>query len=123
MGRQSTPQNPRCQSTCPSTKHPVPTMQGSRARYVPPDEKGVIVAVHDPRTLLARLDELAAHLPFEVTTRPMMGGFIGYADGRTFASLVRRIRNQASRARSGSGARPTRCHATPPFAGRPPEQE
>jgi hypothetical protein len=36
---------------------------------------------------LARLDELAEQLPFEVTARPMMDGFVGYADGRTFVSL------------------------------------
>jgi TfoX/Sxy family transcriptional regulator of competence genes len=41
----------------------------------------------DPLKLLGRLNELAAFLPFEVTSRPMMGGYIGYADGRTFVSL------------------------------------
>ena len=45
------------------------------------------MAVHDPKVLRARLEELATVLPFEVTTRPMMGGFIGYADGRTFVSI------------------------------------
>jgi TfoX/Sxy family transcriptional regulator of competence genes len=45
------------------------------------------VTVHDPRGLLDRLKQLAEDLPFEVTSRPMMGGFIGYADDRTFVSL------------------------------------
>jgi hypothetical protein len=43
--------------------------------------------VHDPRKLLERLNELATFLPFEVTSRSMMGGYIGYVDGRTFVSL------------------------------------
>ena len=30
---------------------------------------------------------LAQGLPFEVTTHPMMGGFVGYADGRAFVSI------------------------------------
>ena len=45
------------------------------------------MGIHDPKLLKGRLEELAGHLPFEVTTRPMMGGFIGYADGRTFVSI------------------------------------
>ena len=45
------------------------------------------MTVHDPEALRMRLEQLAEDLPFEVTTRPMMGGFIGYADGRTFVSL------------------------------------
>ncbi len=45
------------------------------------------MGAHDPKVLRARLEELAGELPFEVTTRPMMGGFIGYADGRTFVSI------------------------------------
>jgi hypothetical protein len=45
------------------------------------------MSVHDPKVLRARLEELATKLPFEVTTRQMMGGFIGYADGRTFVSI------------------------------------
>ena len=43
--------------------------------------------IHDPRVLRDRLVQLAQGLPFEVTSRPMMGGFIGYADGRTFVSI------------------------------------
>jgi hypothetical protein len=43
--------------------------------------------LYDPRTLMARLDELAALLPFEFTSRPMMGGYIAYADAPTFVSL------------------------------------
>jgi TfoX/Sxy family transcriptional regulator of competence genes len=43
--------------------------------------------VHDPKVLKARLEQLAVELPNEVTSRPMMGGFIGYADGRTFVSI------------------------------------
>jgi TfoX/Sxy family transcriptional regulator of competence genes len=43
--------------------------------------------VHDPKVLRDRLTQLAQGLPFEVTSRPMMGGFIGYADGRTFVSI------------------------------------
>ena len=42
---------------------------------------------YDSKTLKARLEELAVTLPHEVTTRPMMGGFIGYADGKPFVSL------------------------------------
>jgi hypothetical protein len=34
----------------------------------------------DPPALKARLQELALDLPFEVTVRPMMGGYIGYAE-------------------------------------------
>ena len=45
------------------------------------------MAAYDPKTLKDRLDQLARGLPFEVTSRPMMGGFIGYADGRTFVSI------------------------------------
>lgn len=45
------------------------------------------MTVHDPKALKQRLEDLARGLPFEVTTRPMMGGFIGYADGRTFVSM------------------------------------
>jgi TfoX/Sxy family transcriptional regulator of competence genes len=41
----------------------------------------------NPATLRARLEELAPGLPFEITIRPMMGGYIGYADGRTFVSI------------------------------------
>jgi TfoX/Sxy family transcriptional regulator of competence genes len=43
----------------------------------------------DPRALKARLDEVADGLPFEVTTRAMMGGTIGSADGAVFVSLSR----------------------------------
>ena len=43
--------------------------------------------VHDPRVLRDRLEQLAPELPYAVTSRPMMGGFIGYADGRTFVSI------------------------------------
>ena len=43
--------------------------------------------VHDPKVLRDRLTQLARDLPFEVTSRPMMGGFICYADGRTFVSI------------------------------------
>ena len=45
------------------------------------------MSVHGPKLLRSRLEELAQDLPFEVTSRPMMGGFIGYADGRTFVSI------------------------------------
>lgn len=41
----------------------------------------------DPAVLLARLEYISQALPFAVTTRPMMGGHIGYADGRPFVSL------------------------------------
>lgn len=41
----------------------------------------------DPRALRERLEDISAALPFEVTIRPMMGGYIGYADGRPFVSL------------------------------------
>ncbi len=37
--------------------------------------------------LLARLMELSLALAYEVTTRPMMGGHIAYADGRVFVSI------------------------------------
>ncbi len=43
--------------------------------------------MHDPRERESRLRELADRLPFEVTTRPVMGGFIGYCDRRTFVSI------------------------------------
>ena len=45
------------------------------------------MTVHDPKVLRGRLEQLAEELPFEVVSRPMMGGFIGYADGRTFVSI------------------------------------
>jgi len=45
------------------------------------------MTVHDPKVLKNRLEQLGEELPFEVTCRPMMGGFIGYADGRTFVSI------------------------------------
>lgn len=43
--------------------------------------------MHDPAVLLERLVEISRRLPFEVTSRPMMGGYIGYADGKPFVSL------------------------------------
>ena len=49
--------------------------------------EGLAMAVHHPKVLKSRLEVLAEDLPIEVTTRPMMGGFIGYADGRTFVSI------------------------------------
>ena len=45
------------------------------------------MGAHEPTVLRARLEELPNELPFEVITRPMMGGFIGYADGRAFVSI------------------------------------
>lgn len=69
-----------------------------------------MVTVHDPQQLKLRLEELADDLPFEVTTRPMMGGFIGYADGRTFVSLstggfgVKLLPNDQARALERPGA-------------------
>ena len=45
------------------------------------------MTVNDPQLLNSRLAQLAEELPFEVTSRPMMGGFIGFADGRTFVSI------------------------------------
>jgi len=45
------------------------------------------MAEFDPTALRARLESLRAELPYEITTRPMMGGFIGYADGRVFVSM------------------------------------
>ncbi len=45
------------------------------------------MTVHDPKVLRGRLEQFAEELPFEVVSRPMMGGFIGYADGRTFVSI------------------------------------
>lgn len=45
------------------------------------------MAVYHPRVLRDRLEQLAQGLPCEVTSRPMMGGFIGYADGRAFVSI------------------------------------
>lgn len=47
------------------------------------------MAEFDPTTLKGRLESLSAELPYEITTRPMMGGFIGYADGRVFVSMSR----------------------------------
>ena len=43
----------------------------------------------DPQVLRARLLSVSDALPFEVTVRPMMGGYIGYADGAVFVSLSR----------------------------------
>lgn len=45
------------------------------------------MAQFDPTTLKDRLESLRGELPYEITTRAMMGGFIGYADGRVFVSL------------------------------------
>ena len=45
------------------------------------------MTVHDPEELKSRLEQLTEELPFKMTSRPMMGGFIGYADGRTFVFL------------------------------------
>jgi len=42
---------------------------------------------HNPGELLVRFDSLARQLPFVVTTRRMMGGYVAYADGKVFASL------------------------------------
>lgn len=47
------------------------------------------MAEFDPTALKKRLESLRGELPYEITTRPMMGGFIGYADGRVFVSLSR----------------------------------
>ncbi len=44
---------------------------------------------HQPSVLLARLLAVAPELPFPVTTRPMMGGYVGYADGKVFVSISR----------------------------------
>jgi TfoX/Sxy family transcriptional regulator of competence genes len=41
----------------------------------------------DHRELLARLQHIAPALPFPLTSRPMFGGTMAYADGRPFASL------------------------------------
>ncbi len=35
------------------------------------------MVVYDPKVLRDRLTQLAPGLPFEVTSRPMMGGFVG----------------------------------------------
>lgn len=43
----------------------------------------------DPQALKERLESLRGELPFEITTRQMMGGFVGYADGRVFVSISR----------------------------------
>jgi TfoX/Sxy family transcriptional regulator of competence genes len=52
--------------------------------------------VYDPHLVLARLVELAEDLSFQVTSTPMMGGFVGYADGRTFVSTLNgRLRSKA----------------------------
>lgn len=47
------------------------------------------MAEFDPTTLKDRLESMRGALPFEISTRPMMGGFIGYADGRVFVSMSR----------------------------------
>jgi TfoX/Sxy family transcriptional regulator of competence genes len=47
------------------------------------------MAEFDPTTLKDRLESLRGELPYEISTRPMMGGFIGYADGRVFVSMSR----------------------------------
>lgn len=43
----------------------------------------------DPHELLERFDELGEQLPFLITTRRMMGGYMGYADGKVFVSISR----------------------------------
>lgn len=45
------------------------------------------MAPHDPKALLDRLIALSGEVPFEVTSRPMMAGYTGYAGGRPFVSL------------------------------------
>jgi len=47
------------------------------------------MAEFDLTTLKDRLESLRDALPYEITTRRMMGGFIGYADGRVFVSMSR----------------------------------
>lgn len=62
-------------------------VSASLSRFVLSLSVGDTMAAHDPSLLRQRLLDLASALPFEVTTRPMMGGYIGYADGRVFVSL------------------------------------
>ena len=44
---------------------------------------------YDPHQLLERFDELAEQLPFIVTTRRMMSGYVAHADGKVFVSISR----------------------------------
>jgi TfoX/Sxy family transcriptional regulator of competence genes len=44
---------------------------------------------YDPQQLLVRFDELGEQLPFVVTTRRMMSGYVAYADGKVFVSISR----------------------------------
>ncbi|ANN17155.1 hypothetical protein SD37_16900 [Amycolatopsis orientalis] len=77
---------------------------------------------HNPHELLARLNEIAAGLPFEVTTRPMMGGFIGYADGKVFVSIssgglgVKLLPADQERALARPGATRMRHSADQPYS-------
>ncbi len=48
---------------------------------------GTAVTVCDTHLLLARVVEQAEDLPFQVGSRPMMGGPAAYSDGRTFVPL------------------------------------
>jgi hypothetical protein len=70
----------------------------------PNNEEGFAVTVHDPKVLKDRLEQLAEELPFEVTTRPMMGGYIGYADDGRSSRLNRWPRCEAALSRPGAGA-------------------
>ena len=45
--------------------------------------------LYDPHQLLTRFEELAAQMPFVVTTRRMMSGYMAYADGKVFVSISR----------------------------------
>ncbi len=79
------------------------------------------MTVHDPKVLKNRLEQLAEELPCEVTSRPMIGGFIGYADGRKFVSIEdqknsehhtsshRQREESLSRTREGTGSSDRTC--------------
>ncbi len=112
-GRRSIRRIPRCQMN--------PALEGA----------GEVCAEANPRALRARLDDVADALPFHITTRAMMGGFIGYADGAVFVSLSRGgfgvkltgpdhaellARAGATRQRHGDDQPPSKTYVTIPAA-------
>jgi hypothetical protein len=57
------------------------------------------VTVHDPKSLKNRLEQLGEELPFEVTSRPMMGGSTGGLGVKLFPPDRERALDQPGAAR------------------------